>query len=85
MLKDALWLVQCSSHISAADGQGTNKGNQEVWYDVVIATPTLEDHIERLDEILACMKRARLKCKHSKCEFLDVKHTIYEFLDVSLR
>ena len=38
--------------------------------DVVIATPTLEDHIERLDEVFACMKRSRLKCKPSKCEIL---------------
>ena len=38
--------------------------------DVVIATPTLEDHIDWLDEILGCMKRAGLKCKPSKCEFL---------------
>ena len=38
--------------------------------DVVIATPTLEDHIERLDEVFACMKRSGLKCKTSKCEIL---------------
>ena len=38
--------------------------------DVVIATPTLEDHIERLDEVFACMKRLGLKCKPSKCEIL---------------
>ena len=38
--------------------------------DVVIATPTLEDHIDRLDEFFGCMKRARLKCKLSKCEIL---------------
>ena len=37
---------------------------------VVIATPTLEDHIERLDEAFASMKRAVLKCKPSKCEVL---------------
>ena len=36
--------------------------------DVVIATPTLEDHIERLDEVLTCMKRTGLKCKPSNCE-----------------
>ena len=30
--------------------------------DVVIATPTPEDYIERLDEVFACMKRAGLKC-----------------------
>ena len=38
--------------------------------DVVIATPTLVDHIERLDEVFACMKRSGLKCKPSKCEIL---------------
>ena len=38
--------------------------------DVVIATPTLKDHIERLDEVFTCMKQAGLKCKPSKCEFL---------------
>ena len=38
--------------------------------DVVIATPTLEDHIERLEEVLSCMKQAGLKCKPSKCEIL---------------
>ena len=37
---------------------------------VVIATPTLEDHIVRLDEVFGCMKRAGLKCKPSKCEIL---------------
>ena len=38
--------------------------------DVVIATPTLEDHNERLDEVFACMKRSGLKCKPLKCEIL---------------
>ena len=38
--------------------------------DVVIATPTLEDHIERLDEVFTCMKQAGLKCNFSKCEIL---------------
>ena len=38
--------------------------------DVVIGTPTVDDHIERLDKVLACMKRAGLKCKPSKCETL---------------
>ena len=47
-------------------------GNLVMCYvdDVVIATPILEDHIERLDEIFACMKRSGLKCKPSKCEIL---------------
>ena len=39
--------------------------------DVVIATPTLEDHIERLDEVFAYMKWSGLKCKpSSKSEIL---------------
>ena len=38
--------------------------------DVVIATPTSEDHIERLGEVFSCMKQAGLKCKPSKCEIL---------------
>ena len=47
-------------------------GNLVMCYvdDVVIATPTLEGHIERLDEVFACMKTAELKCKPSKCEIL---------------
>ena len=47
-------------------------GNLVMCYvnDVVITTPTLEDHIERLDEVFACMKRAGLKGKPSKCEIL---------------
>ena len=38
--------------------------------DVVIAKSTVEDHIERLNEVFACMKRAVLKFKPSKCEIL---------------
>ena len=38
--------------------------------DVASATPTLEDYIERLDEVFTCMKQAGLKCKPSKCEIL---------------
>ena len=38
--------------------------------DVVIATPTLEDHITRLEEVFSCMKQAGPKCKPSKCEIL---------------
>ena len=38
--------------------------------NVVIATPTLEDHTERLDEVFTCMKKAGLRCKPSKCEIL---------------
>ena len=48
-------------------------GNLVLCYveDVVIATPTLEDHIERPDEVFACVKRSGLKCKPSKCEILN--------------
>ena len=47
-------------------------GNLVMCYvdDVVIATPTLQDHIYRLDEVFGCMKRAGLNCKPSKCEIL---------------
>ena len=47
-------------------------GNLVMCYvdDVVIARPILEDHIERLDEVFACMKRSGLKCEPSKCEIL---------------
>ena len=38
--------------------------------NVVLATPTIEDNIERLDELFACMQRAGLKYKPSKCEIL---------------
>ena len=38
--------------------------------DVVIATNTLENHSDWLDEVFGCMKRADLKCKPSKCEIL---------------
>ena len=37
---------------------------------MVIATPIPEDHIDRLDEVFACMKRSGLNCKPSKCEIL---------------
>ena len=47
-------------------------GNLVMCYvgDVVIGTPTLEDHIERLDGMFAYMKRSGLNCKPSKCEIL---------------
>ena len=38
--------------------------------DVVIATPTLIDQIDRLDEVFGYMKRAGLKYKPSKHEIL---------------
>ena len=50
-----------------------NYGNLVMCYVddvVVIATPTLEDLIDRLAEVFGCMKRAGLKCKSSKCQIL---------------
>ena len=38
--------------------------------DVVIATPILEEHIDWLEEVFGCMKRAGSICKPSKCEIL---------------
>ena len=38
--------------------------------DVVIEAPNLEDHIERLEKVLACVKRAGLNCKPSKSKIL---------------
>ena len=38
--------------------------------DVVIATPTTNDHIDRLDEVFKMLREAGLKRKPSKCEIL---------------
>ena len=59
-------------------------GNLVMCYvdDVVVATPTLEDHIERLDEAFACMKRAGLKCKSWKCKiFKDSVKNVGRMVD----
>ena len=45
---------------------------------VVIATPTLENHIDLLDEVFDCMKRAGLKRKPSKFEILRDSSSIWE-------
>ena len=70
--------MQRDGPIPATYGPGTHEyvtkkyGNLIMCYvdDVVIATTTLEDHIERLNEVFTCMKQAGLKCKPSKCEIL---------------
>ena len=50
--------------------------------DVVIATPTLEDYIERLDEVFTCMKQAGLKCKPSMFRILrDSKKYLGRLVD----
>ena len=51
--------------------QGQKEGGQlRFCCECVIATPTSEDHVDWLDEVFGCMKRAGLKCKPSKCEIL---------------
>ena len=64
----------------ALTGVTKKYGNLLMCYvdDVVIATPTLEDHIDRLDEVFGCMKRAGLKCKPSKCEILRIRSSTWE-------
>ena len=77
MEKDAAWTIQCDDHVPKINGPDTHEcdykyGNLIICYvdDVLIAIPTLEDHIERLDEVFTCMNQAGLKCKPSKCEIL---------------
>ena len=77
MEEDAPRLVQRNCHFSKTDGSGFDQsveeyGNLVMCYmdDVVIATPKLEDHIDRLVEVFGCMKRADLNCKPSKIEIL---------------
>ena len=70
--------MQCDGDLSKTDGSGFEQhnkkkyGNLVMCYvdDIVIAIPTLTDHIERLDEVFDCMKRADLECKSSKWEIL---------------
>ena len=71
--EDALWPLQCDSHLPTTDGTSADKHRKKYGtlvmcyvYDLMIAKLTLEDHIERLDEVFACMKRAGLKRKPSK-------------------
>ena len=62
---------------SKTDGSGFDQHNKKKKYEnlglcyvdgVVIATPTLADHIDERDEVFDCMKIAGLKCKSSKRE-----------------
>ena len=77
MEENILWPLQCDSHLSTKNGKSAERltkkyGNLVICYveEVVIATPTPDDHVERLDEVFACIKRAGLKCKPSKCDIL---------------
>ncbi len=39
-------------------------------YDVIIATSTFDQHIDRIGEVLSCLRRAGLECTSNNCEFL---------------
>ena len=75
--EDALGLCNATATFQRLMAQALTRvtkkyGNLVMCYvdDVDIATPNLEDHIDRLDEVFDCMKREGLKCKPSKCEIL---------------
>ena len=68
--------MQRDSNVSTIDGPGTHECDEKVCNlicyvdDVEITKPTLEDHIEGLDEVFTCKKEFDLKCKPSKSEIL---------------
>ena len=75
--KNAFWSLQCYGYVSTIDGTRIDKCNEEISQPGVVlrgqrgnSDTYFEDHIERQDEVFACMKRAGLKCKPSKCEIL---------------
>ncbi len=39
-------------------------------HDVIIATAGVDEHTDRINEDLSCLREAGLKCKPSKSEFL---------------
>ncbi len=38
--------------------------------DVIKATSAVDQHTDRIAEVMSCLRNAGLKCKPSKCEFL---------------
>ena len=38
--------------------------------DIVIATETVEDHLERIREVLECLREAGFKMRAAKCDFM---------------
>ena len=38
--------------------------------DIVIATETIEDHMDRLCEVFQCLREAGFKMRVSKCDFM---------------
>ena len=43
--------------------------------DVIIFSPTVEEHLERLEAVFSRLKQHNLKLKPSKCEFLKCEVT----------
>ena len=39
--------------------------------DVVVYANSMQEHLERLDQVLACIEKAKLKIKLSKCRFAE--------------
>ena len=77
MEEDAVRIVQRDAHVQRLMAQAPTNVTKKYMNlimcnidDVVIAMPTQEYHIERLDEVFTCLKHAGLKCKLSKCEIL---------------
>ena len=50
-------------------------GNLVLCYvdDILIATATIEEHLERIQEVFAALEAAGLKLKASKCNFMDTE------------
>ena len=43
--------------------------------DIIIATETVEDHMERLREVFQCLREASFKMRVSKCDFMKSEIT----------
>ena len=41
--------------------------------DIVLATETIEDHMEKFKEIFECLREAGFKMRVSKCDFMKSK------------
>ena len=41
--------------------------------DIIVIAPDFETHLERLGEVLGCLRRAGLKLKPAKCELLQTE------------
>ena len=62
--------------MSKALGRISNKyGNLVLCYidDILVATRTVQEHLERLREVFDCLRNAGLKIKASKCQFFETE------------